>query len=256
MFSGLLEIIADIGYLHLAAIWVVVIFAAVMRAFTGFGFALTAVPVFSLFMPPVQAVLLSVLLGLSMNVLTLRTYWGEYPVKAMLPMIGFAVIGTIIGTVVLASVSSSVFQLCIGISVIMASLALTFYRPTPKEEEPGVGLLSITGLASGLLNGAFAIPGPPVIIFAVATEPVPARSRAMLMTFFLFSSVAALLSYTAAGFVNPTSLWLYLFAMPAMYLGDKLGYFLFHRYGTAQYRRVAIVVLFGVGVAIAARALF
>jgi uncharacterized membrane protein YfcA len=105
------------------------------------------------------------------------------------------------------------------------------------------------------LNGAFAIPGPPVIIFAVATEPVPARSRAMLMTFFLFSSMAALLSYTVAGFVNPTSLWLYLFAMPAMVLGDKLGYFLFHRYGTAMYRRVAIVVLFGVGAAIAARAI-
>ncbi len=73
MFSGLLEAIADIGYLHLAAIWLVVIFAAVMRAFTGFGFALTAVPVFSLFMSPVQAVLLSVLLGLSMSVITLRT---------------------------------------------------------------------------------------------------------------------------------------------------------------------------------------
>ena len=253
MFSGLLEAIADIGYLHLAAIWLVVIFAAVMRAFTGFGFALTAVPVFSLFMSPVQAVLLSVLLGLSMSVITLRTYWGEYPVKAMLPMIGFAAVGTMIGAAVLATVSTTVFQLCIGISVIAASLALTFYRPAHKE--PGVGLRSVTGLASGLLNGAFAIPGPPVIIFAVATEPVPARSRAMLMTFFLFSSVAALLSYTVAGFVNPTSLWLYLFAMPAMYLGDKLGYFLFHRHGTALYRRVAIVVLFGVGVAIAARAI-
>ena len=251
MFSGLLETVALIGYPHLAAIWLVVIFAAVMRAFTGFGFALTAVPVFSLFMSPIQAVLLSVLLGLSMSVLTLRTYWGQYPVKSMLPMNGFAAIGTMMGAVVLASVSSSVFQLCIGMSVITASLALTFYHPAKKE--PGVGLRSVTGLVSGLMNGAFAIPGPAVIIFAVATEPEPARSRAMLVTFFLFSSLAALFSYTVAGFVNPTSLWLYALAMPAMIMGDKLGYFLFHRHGTALYRKVAIMVLFCVGAAIAAQ---
>jgi uncharacterized membrane protein YfcA len=105
------------------------------------------------------------------------------------------------------------------------------------------------------MNGAFAIPGPAVIVFAVATQPDPERSRALLMTFFLFSATAGLLSYSAAGFVNPTSLWLFLFAFPAMYLGDKLGYYLFHRLGTALYRRVALGVLFSVGAAITARAL-
>jgi hypothetical protein len=39
-----------------------------------------------------------------------------------------------------------------------------------------------------------------------------------------------------------------------MFLGDKLGYYLFHRFGGALYRRVALVVLFAVGITITGRA--
>ena len=119
----------------------------------------------------------------------------------------------------------------------------------------GPGLGGMAGLLSGLLNGAFAIPGPPVIVYAMATEPDPARSRALLLTFFLFSSTVALGAYTAAGFVTPLSPWLFLLAFPAMYVGDKVGYHLFHRFGTAFYRRVALAVLFSVGVGITLKAL-
>jgi hypothetical protein len=40
-----------------------------------------------------------------------------------------------------------------------------------------------------------------------------------------------------------------------MYVGDKVGYHLFHRFGTTFYRRVALVVLFGVGVGTMVKAL-
>ncbi len=109
MFAGLVDTFAQVGLMHLGTIWLVIIFAAVMRAFTGFGFALTAVPVFSLFMVPNQAVVLSALLALSVSLVTLKTYWGKYPLKPLLPMIGFAVVGTVLGTSLLANVSSQAF---------------------------------------------------------------------------------------------------------------------------------------------------
>ena len=137
--------------------------------------------------------------------------------------------------------------------MIGACAALTFYRP--RKRAPNVAVGGGVGLSSGLLNGAFAIPGPPIIIYAMATESEPARSRALLMTFFLFSAVIGLASYTVAGFVTAYSPWLFLLAFPAMFLGDKLGYFLFHRFGGALYRRVALVVLFSVGITITGRAL-
>ena len=52
MFESLSGILAAVSPLELVLVLAVVVFAAVMRAFTGFGFALTAVPVFALFMHP------------------------------------------------------------------------------------------------------------------------------------------------------------------------------------------------------------
>ena len=234
-------------------VWGVVVFAAVMRAFTGFGFALTAVPVFSLFMPPTQAVVLSASLTLAVSLVTLKTYWGQYPLRPMAPMVAMSLLGTMLGAWALSYISPEQFKQWIGLSVIAACAALTFYRP--RKRAPNVAVGGGVGLSSGLLNGAFAIPGPPIIIYAMATELEPARSRALLMTFFLFSAVIGLASYTVAGFVTPYSPWLFLLAFPAMFLGDKLGYVLFHRFGGALYRRVALVVLFAVGITITGRAL-
>ena len=77
----------------------------------------------------------------------------------------------------------------------------------------------------------------------------------MLLTFFLFSALLALASYAEAGFVKPVSPWLFVLAFPAMYVGDKVGYHLFHRYGTTLYRRVALVMLFAVGLGITLKSL-
>ena len=136
----------------------------------------------------------------------------------------------------------------------LACFALGYYRP--GRYQPGAALGGLAGFGAGLLNGAFAIPGPPVIIYTMATEPDPARSRAFLLTFFLFMAAAGLLTYAAAGFVTAASPLYFLLAFPAMFIGDKLGYRLFQRYGTAGYRRVAVILLFVMGVAITAEALW
>jgi uncharacterized membrane protein YfcA len=249
----LTEILAGTELSTLTLLWGVIILAAILRAFTGFGFGLAAVPVFSLFMPPTQAVVLSTSLALAISLLTVRTYWGRFPLRPLLPMLAMSLVGTIGGVLVLRSITGQQFQFFIGLSVIVACLALTFYRP--RSIAPRAGLSGATGLVSGLLNGAFAIPGPPVIIYAMATEPEASRSRALLLTFFLFSAFMALASYAAAGFVTRVSPWLFVLAFPAMYVGDKVGYHLFHRFGTALYRRVALVMLFAVGLGITLKSL-
>ncbi len=252
MLQSLSEMFAVIGVQQLLLICCVVVFAAVLRAFTGFGFALAAVPSFSLLMTPSQSVVLSIMLTLAVSLLTLKTFWGQIPIKSILPLTSFSFLGTILGAYFLGMLSTESFQLWIGLSVLAACALLTFYRP--QHSEPRAGFARVVGLASGLMNGLFAIPGPPVVIYAVATQPSPEKTRALLMTFFLFSAGSGLISYSAAGYVNVSSLWLFVFTFPAMYLGDKLGYRLFQHFGTRFYRRVALVVLFVVGVAITGRA--
>ncbi|MDC0173241.1 sulfite exporter TauE/SafE family protein [Gammaproteobacteria bacterium] len=106
----MVELTATIGALELLLIWSVVIFASILRSFTGFGFALTAVPVFSLFLTPLESVVLSAALTLTSNLIGVRSYWGIVPLKPMLPLVFMAVIGTAIGTMILAVISPTQFQ--------------------------------------------------------------------------------------------------------------------------------------------------
>ncbi len=239
---------AGISLPEVLLLWLVVVLAAVLRAFTGFGFALAAMPVFALVMPPTEAVVLSASLTLAVNLLTVKSYWGVFPLRPLMPMLLLAGLGTWVGANLLERFSPAQFRFWIGAAVIAACALLAFYRPRHHRHGPWLG--GLTGMASGLLNGAFAIPGPPVIVYAMAAEPQPARSRALLMTFFLGAALMALAAYASAGFVTTRAPWLFLLAFPAMFLGDKLGFWLFDRYGGRLYRRVALLVLFAIGASI------
>jgi uncharacterized membrane protein YfcA len=245
--------VAGFELAQLLLVSAVVMLAALLRGFTGFGFALVAVPVFALIMAPTEAVVLSALLTLTISLFGIRSYWGVVPLRPMWPLVLMAVVGTAAGTWVVTVISASGFQLWAGLSVILACLGMMALRPSERPLHPVFEWL--TGLLSGLMNGALAIPGPPMIIYAMLKEPQPHRSRALLMTFFLAASVLALVSYTVAGFVNMRATGYFLTALPALYAGDRLGVYLFRRFGSALYRRIALAGLLAMGLSIVIRAL-
>jgi uncharacterized membrane protein YfcA len=245
--------IAGFELAQLLLVSAVVVLAAVLRGFTGFGFALVAVPVFSLIMPPTEAVVLSALLTLTISLIGVRSYWGVVPLKPMWPLVLMALVGTVAGAWVVTRISASHFQFWAGLSVIFAWLGMACFRPLQRPLHPIFAWL--TGLLSGLMNGALAIPGPPMIIYAMLQEPQPHRSRALLMTFFLAASVLALVTYTVADFVNTRSVGYFLTALPALYAGDRLGYYLFRRFGSSLYRRITLLGLLAMGLGIVIRAL-
>ena len=250
---SVLESLAGIALIDLAPIWCVAVLATVLRSFTGFGFALAAVPFFALLLTPTEAVVLSASLSLGVGLQTFPQYAGKTSPRELWAMYLMAVVGTMVGARLLQIMSPGFFQAAIGVTVIAASIVLTRYHP--RRRSLGNGARGAAGLGSGLINGAFAIPGPPIIIYIMATESDPARSRALMIAFFTFSSLMALANYAYAGLVEWQSLWRFLLVYPAVYLGDKLGYALFRRYGGAVYRRVAVAALLLIGVSIIARSL-
>lgn len=227
--------------------------AAALRSFTGFGFALVAVPVLALFMPPTEVVVLSASLAMAISLLGWGSFRRVVNLREMAPLLLSAGLGTAIGALLLTLIPQSLFQACVGISVLLACAGIVAARPPRPVPWPVLPWLS--GLLSGLMNGALAIPGPPMILHAMLTEFDPQRSRALLMAFFLASSALALLSYSAAGFVQWSSMKLFVLAFPALYAGDKLGHALFRRFGNEFYRRVALLALAALGVSITVRAL-
>lgn len=243
-----MELILDLlSPMQLLAVGGTAMAAALLRAFTGFGFAMIAVPVFSLLLLPSEAVVLAASLTIAVSTTSYKEWWGNFPVDQFKPMILGSLGGTAVGVYLLSGMSKSDFQLWIGLSVIAATLVTALVRPTNKVRVPK-RLTFGTGIVSGLMNGAFAIPGPPVVVYAMAVIPEAAAARAFLMAFFYASNALGLAMFSIAGMVTLTPLLLLVLAFPLTLLGDKTGIALFHRFGSASYRPVALVVAMSLGV--------
>ncbi len=237
------------------ALWVALLvgLAALIRAFTGFGFAMLAVPVFSLLLAPVDAVVLSAALALILGATTYRAWWGLFPVSPAVPMLAGACVGTAIGVWFLASLSVVEFQLWIGLLVVVASVVLA--RFTPEERPASRSVALGTGVGSGLMNGAFAIPGPPVILYVVSTIADPTQSRAFLMMFFCYSSVISLVTFGFSGLITPRPFQLLWIALPAMWLGNLVGSWAFARFAGDAYRPFVVGLCIVIGLSISVQAL-
>ncbi len=237
---------------QLSLLWLIIVAATLLRSFTGFGFALAAVPGLALLYSPVQAVGLSACLSFALGVQSFPKYRHDLQLNTQWPMFVAAIVGTVLGAQLLQTLSEQQFQLLIGVLVIVACLALARFHPRRHLVKPAIA--GSAGLVSGLINGAFAIPGPPVIIYVMSTVADPKASRALMMGFFSFSSLVALITYSSNGMLSLPMLWVAALAYPAVVCGDSLGNYLFRHYGGAFYRRVAIVALFVLGVSILLKA--
>tara|TARA_R110002096_G_scaffold299538_2_gene494292 strand:+ start:562 stop:1314 length:753 start_codon:yes stop_codon:yes gene_type:complete len=242
------DIFSNLEAMHIIGMLAAVFIAAMLRAFTGFGFALAALPVLSMFLAPSTSVSIIATLTLLISLPTLKSYWGVVPFPPIAGMLALSAMGTLGGVYILLLISPDIFRLSIGITVMIACALLSRFRP--KERKIGGPLAWLVGLSSGIMNGAIAIPGPPVIVYAMAVFPEPAKSRAFLMLFFLFSAIFAVSGFAWEGIIGWQEIGLIALALPSMLAGDKLGFWLFHKHGTNTYRKIAIIALFAIGASV------
>ena len=88
---------------------------------------------------------------------------------------------------------------------------------------PGRASTVATGAASGLLNGAFGIGGPPVILFFFASPAGVAAGRASVIAYFLGTDLIALAFMLRQDLIGTPQLWLALVFLPALLAGNWLG---------------------------------
>jgi uncharacterized protein len=241
-----LSVWTAVGALAIAAL------AGVLRGFTGFGFALAAVPAMTLVATPEEVVPCVMLLQVVAGIQLLPRTWHAVDWAAVRPLLIAALIATPIGTVVLEDLPADPMRALIGATVLLAVLLLGSGMRVARE--PSMAMRLGIGFVSGLLNGSTAMAGPPVIVYFLATGRSAAASRASLLMYFLLLSVAGTASVVAAGMVSGRTLLLAALMFPALSLGNALGDRWFARASHDVYRRIALGVLTALAVLAIARA--
>lgn len=230
----------------------VVAAAGFMRGFTGFGFAMAAVPLLALVIAPAKAVPYVIVLQLAMGLwdwreIRKRAHWPSLPW-----LMAGAVVGTPLGAAGLARMSADWARLAIAGAVMLAVLLLARGMRFPAM--PGRPALTGTGVAAGILNGVAAMPGPPVIVLFLAGPLTVEVGRASMVAFFAFSNAVGAAAAGVAGLLGWGTALLALVSVPLLLGAQWAGRRAYARGGEAQYRRIALWFLAALALLTAARA--
>ena len=104
-----------------------------LRAFSGFGFALAAMPLLVLVIEPVNAVVLCAVLAFVAALRSFRRVWRAADGKRLKPLLAGSLIGTPVGVYALDILPAQTIELLIGIGVLASAFFLWRRRLEEKR---------------------------------------------------------------------------------------------------------------------------
>lgn len=219
----------------------VVFLAGIVRGFSGFGFSLLAITALSLVFRPVDVIASIFLLELAASAHLLPGAWRAIAWRPVILLLIGCAVATPLGVLLLRSVPVDAMRLALGAFVLATTGVL--WRGYTLRTEPGPVATTATGAAAGLLNGAFGIGGPPVILFFLSTPSGRAAGRASLIAFFLGTDVIGLGFQLRDGLITEAHLWRAAIMLPALVLGVALGARSFRGTDPAVFRRYVLGIM-------------
>lgn len=195
--------------------------AAYIRGLTGFGMAIILVPLFGLIVNPGEAVVIGIFLQVLIGPVGLKVIIADAHRPSALRIALFAVMATPLGILLLKATAPDVARLMIAAIAIGAFLLVLL--PQRGQLRPGPKETALTGLASGILTGFAAMPGPPVVPYYLRQPIPPKEARASMMLVFFATAIAGSLSAFFLGLATVKLTWLSLLLFPSVLLGNWLG---------------------------------
>lgn len=193
-----------------------------IRGITGFGSGLVAVPLLALFLPLTFVVPLMLLLDFTASTLVgglnLRhVRWNE-----ILPLFPFSIVGVAVGTHLLIGLPQT--PMLVALAMFIAAFAVRSLLNLHGEKPVSRAWAAPAALTGGAIGGLFGTGGPPYVIYMNHRVQDKGELRASLSGLFFFEGLIRIVSFTLAGLLATTSVWLaYLVCLPIVFGALWLG---------------------------------
>jgi len=227
--------------------------AGLLQGLTGFGSALLAMPLLTLFLDFRSAVPLCLLNGMIITGYLSIQLRRHLTIKKIGPLLAGALPGILFGTFMLTHVHGPILQACLGV-LLVCYCVWALFRP-PVRIGLGPAWAGIAGFASGAIGAAMSASGPPVIIYVSLSDWPKDETKATLTGFFISTGMLTLISQGLSGLITPEVLYLFIFCAPWVLAGTFIGIKLYSRLDTTRYLRLVILTLLGLGISLTIRAI-
>jgi hypothetical protein len=213
------------------------------------GLGVMALPLMSLFVPPLQAAAIILPTAIAQDFLTLWIYrrqWSPWNVKIMLPSM-FA--GMLAGWLMAASLSAAHIRLAIGLIATLFVLrhwtAKRFARWTPKPSvATGIVFGAIGGVTTMLANAGG--PAWQIHLLPQRLEKLPYIGTVSIL--FAASNLVKIPGFATLGFLTRENLLVGLALVPIAVAANYAGISLVRRVSTETFFRIAYVLMLVIAV--------
>lgn len=220
---------------------VAVFLAGIIRGYSGFGFAMVAVTSMSLVLPPAQVVPTVLILEVLASIRLLPQVRKDIDWYSLRWLLLGSLVGIPFGVYLLATIPPAPMRTSISLMVLIASILLM--RGFAWKRMPGIILILLIGLACGMLNGAAAIGGPPVILFYLSSPAGVKTSRASIIAYFLGIDAMCLIVAAIQGLTTFQTLFLTAVCLIPLLLGITFGSRMFIKIEQALFQRNVLILL-------------
>ncbi len=220
--------------------------AGLVRGFSGFGAALTFIPLASLaYEPRVAIIALWVVDAIGTTPFIAphlrRAAWRE--VGALL---GGSLVAMPAGVWVLANTAPEPLRWAVSLFVLASTVALA--SGWRYQSRPTIPVSVAVGGFAGFTNGAVGIGGPPLVLFWLGGQSSAAQARSNIFAYFALSTLIGFGLYLWQGIFTMPILVFGILLTPFYMIPVKLGDRLFRRGSETLFRRVAFLLCGAAGI--------
>lgn len=223
----------------------IILLASMIQGTMGFGFALIAVPLLSLFLPLQFIIPLIVCLSLFINIAVFTSVKESLNIKSIGLLIAAGILGIPIGVYFLKSVNSEVLSSAVGFMIIItAVIMLMGYSITIKSR--GVSYI-LTGLISGFLNGSISMSGPPVVLFLSNMKYQKNDFRSNLTFYGVITNIITIITLFFNGLLTIEMFYLMSSLLVFLALGSYLGIKISSLFNNQQFKILVLILIALIG---------
>ncbi|MGA9097521.1 MAG: sulfite exporter TauE/SafE family protein [Methanotrichaceae archaeon] len=230
-----------------ALAFLIIFVAMLIRALTGFGSALIAIPLLSILFGAKYAIPFILLYECLIDIMILGRDGLKLKsdVTRAWPFLVTGLIGIPLGTEVLILSSEMLLKTVIGVALIIFSLLL-LWNVNPKFKRDRFGNAAV-GLLGGFLCGSIGMPGPPMALLLSSQGAVKEEFRRLIVIFLTAVDFLTFFYFLWMGLIGADMLLQNLKLLPAMVLGFLGGNFAFGKVDEVTFRRLTLGITLAAG---------
>jgi len=243
-----------LDFISLIVTFISVFVAGIIRGYSGFGFAMVAVTSISLVLPPVRVVPIVLILEVIASIRLIPQVWRDIDWFSLRWLLIGALFATPFGVYLLANTAAKPMRISISLLVLVAAFLLI--RGWAWKRMPGISLTLSTGVACGMLNGAAAIGGPPVILFYLSSPAGVTVSRASIIAYFFGIDGMSLVMASIQGLITFNTLVTTAVCLLPLLFGIAIGSRMFIKVDKDSFRHHVLILLIILSIAGLLRSIF